>query len=177
MDNERQLAAQQAANALLEAVYPGLLELGDKPALPSFVTLAKPYLRTALSRVELPGYTAPPDARSSPYHVSAMFWDIDDGMENAELIAATDEQGESREVWGMGEALKLIWQWIQELHSGEDLSEDASLDLISKRVGSLKTAIMRGNGQGEFRVNYVADGYKFLCHATVKRVMEEETGS
>jgi hypothetical protein len=168
MSNDHQKEAQDAAEALVRALVPALREMSDEPTLPSFVTLAKPYLRTAMSRVE--DVRLQPDRRASQYHVSAMFWYVENGMEEAELECSTEEDGESKTVWSMAEALKLIWQWIEELHEGEELSEEAGIDAISKRVGTLKTSIMRGNGVGDFRVQYLADGHAFLCHATVRRV-------
>ncbi len=174
---DRQKTIHDAADALVAALWEDVEALATetgKGALPATVTLARPFLRAALGRVE--GLTLAVDRRLSVYHVSAMFWDLDNGADNAELVISTDDEGESVQVHGLQACLEQLCIWIAELHEGEELSDDAHMVHVVARVPTLKTAMVRGHGTAAFRITYTADGVDMLCHATVRRpdAMEAE---
>lgn len=171
------LKAAQAADDLVAAMWPAIEEYTHERgggAITAAMVLAKPHIRAALSRVE--GVEKPADGRTAAYHVSAMFWDIDNGEEEAELVESTDEAGESCTRHGLAACLEQLALWIAELHDGEEVSEEAHMSVVVNRVPSLRVAIGRGSGTGAFRVFYTADGVKMLAHAVVTReaVHEEE---
>ena len=178
--SDNTLKAAEAADALVAALWPVLEEYRsgeDKEggaALPMAMTLAKPYIRQALARIE--GMGMPADRRTVPYRISAMFWDTTDGEGEAELIADTDDPDidESTVCHGLQACLEKLALWIAELHEGESLSDEASMAAIVKRVPSLRVAIARGAGSGQFRVHYNADGTDMLAHATVRRISEQD---
>jgi hypothetical protein len=166
-----------ATDAFVAAIWPEVEKLTqrrDGGAATAAMVVARPYIRAALSRVE---NVAPEvDKRTVPYSVSAMFWDIEDGEGEAELIAEADEET----VYGLPAVLEKLATWLAEIHGGdeenepEELDEDASAPAMLKRIRTLRTAVTRGKGTGAFRQYYTANGFKMLAHATVKRVSEDE---
>lgn len=173
--SDRTKAAHDAAEALAGVLWPAVEEYTSEKgvgALPALMALARPYLRSALARVE--GVELPRDHRTVPYHISAMFWELnEDDATDAELVCSTEDEGESVTCHGLQACLEQLALWLAELHDGEEVSEPASMEAIVKRVPSLRVSIGRGAGSGEFRVNYTADGVPCLAHATVSRVEEE----
>lgn len=168
--------AAKAADALVEALWPRIEELSHEKgagALPAAMTLAKPFVRAALSRID--GVELPKDKRTSTYRVSAMFWELRDGDEtDAELVTDTDSEGESTTCDGLPACVAQLALWIAELHEGEELSEEANVLRMTPRVPSLRVSLARGDGVGQFRVRYEADGIPFLAHATVRRIEGDE---
>lgn len=167
---------EDAADALAAALWPEVERLTQQKgtgALTAMMTVARPYLRSALGRIE---HAAPDvDRRTVPYTVSAMFWDITDGEGEAELYGEAEEET----VYGLPAVLDKLARWIAEVHAGdegqdaEELDDDASAAALASRVATLRTSVTRGKGIGAFRQYYTADGYKMLCHATVKRAADE----
>lgn len=161
----------KAADELIRALWPRVEEITsrkDVGALTALITVARPFLRSALSRIE--GVAPTVDKRMSPYTVKAMFWDISHGEAEAELVAEAEEEV----VYGLGSTLERLALWIAELHDGEELSDEADMAEITKRLPTLRTTVTRGNGSGAFRQYYHADGAAMLAHATVQRAPDEE---
>lgn len=159
-----------AADELVRTLWPAIEEITDRKdvgALTALITVARPFLRSALSRVE--GAAPTVDKRMAPYTVKAMFWDISNGESEAELIADADEET----VYGLGSTLEKLALWIAELHEGEELSDEADMAEITKRLPTLRTTVTRGNGSGAFRHYYKADGAAMLAHATITRAPDE----
>lgn len=174
MDSARNTEAAEAASALVKALWPAVAELTTgqgSGALAALITVARPFLRAELAKVE--GIGPQVDRRTAPYHVSAMFWFVSGGNDNAEFLTSTDDQGESCTVYGLQAVLEKLVFWIAELHEGEEV-EGAGFHDITSRAATLRTSVTRGGGVGAFRQFYTADGENMLCHAIVRRVSDQD---
>jgi len=175
MAEDHTLKAARAADELVSALWPALEEYRDQkgtPGLTAVTALVKPYLRQALARIE--GMDLPLDKRMVAYEVSAMFWDLSDDEDEPELIDDTDEDGNSVVCYGLSACMEQLAIWLSEVHEGEELSDEAAMASLVKRVPSLRVSIARGNGVGAFRVKYTADGDSMLAHATISRVSADD---
>jgi hypothetical protein len=160
---------QGLADELVQAAWP-LIEAGrkGKPSIATVKTILAPYLRRSMKGCL--DATAGPDGRAKPFLVTGKFFDMARGKDAAHLIGETDEDEAIVSQAGIFEALA---GWLEELHADEELSEDASLEGLSKKSASLRSMLSRGNGVCTLRVNYEADGVPHLAQVRVKRAEDD----
>lgn len=106
------------------------------------------------------------DNRTRDWRVKIYFWNLDRGTEGAELIAENDEEI----IRGLPAVGGAIREYAADIH-GEvvaDIPVFSELDM-SRRMGGMHPAIVRGGGSAISRIRYEIDGAFFLCQVDISR--------
>ena len=157
---------QAAVNAACEQVLTEATFMAERTGrkLPScLATVMLPYVKNyvdpqggeALARF---------DNRVRAWKVKVYFWDVSQGNDGAVLLA----DSEPEVVQGMAEVGALLVEYKEVRHPDTDIEKFSTVEL-SKRLGGMRPAISRGNGQAVTRIFYQVAEKHFMCQVEIQR--------
>lgn len=159
---------QEAVNAACEQVVREAKFMAERTGrkLPScLATIMLPYVK---NYVDPQGgeALAHHDNRVRSWHVHIYFWDVSQGNDGAMLLAENDG-GET--VRGMSEIAELLIEYKGHRHGEFTEIEKFTPTELSKRLGGMRPAISRGNGQAVTRIFYEVAEKHFMCQVEIQR--------
>lgn len=131
-------------------------------------TLLRPMIVNYLGTGETINIEKERDHRTRLWQVRIFLWDTSRGEEEGELLFFTPVPETIRGLRDVGERIRDVAAEVHSLDTPSIISE-FTVQNMTKRMGGMHPAIVRGKGKATTRVRYVVDERAYICQVDISR--------